>query len=243
MTATPVYEFPLDWYQFASATFRIQSSSLVSNRPFLRGKNVKGPYAALWVAEFSLTPQQDPQRQEIAAFFSRLDGQAGLLRIGDPSRLQPWHDRGLTASLEAWSDSSTWSDGTLWASGYLPPDVYVQAAAAKGDNFIVLGGLPASLSNCFRRGDLLQLKPNGIPGSSPSLHEIQVGGATNSSGQIGVEIRPRLRQNFVLGDQATLRNATSVFRLVDDDQGVMSITPPVLGSGGFKLVEALDQVP
>lgn len=239
----PVYEFPRAWYRFASATFRLQSSSLVSNRPFLRGKTVKGPYAALWVADLSMVPVKDPARQEIQAFFSRLDGQAGLIRIGDPTRLRPYRDRALTPSLETWSDGTTFSDGSLWATGYLPSDVHAAAAASKGDNFVVLGGLPTSLQDCFRRGDLLQIKPNGIPGSCPNLYEIQVGGDTNSDGEIGVEIRPRLRMGAAFGDQVTLAVAQSVFRLVDDDQAVMTSDNARIGRTGFRLIEALDQVP
>lgn len=240
---TPVYEFPQAWYQFAKVTYRITSRSQVSNRTWLGGKSVYGPHAQMFVADFTMATQQDPIRQQIAAFFSRLDGQAGLLRIADPSRLRPWHDRNIDAALETWSDGSTWSDGTLWNAGYLPPDLYLIAPANKGDNFIQVGGLPASLAGALTRGDLIQLKPNGIPGSCPNNYEIMVGGPSNAAGQIGIEVRPRLRMGFAAGDQASLRYASTVFRLIDDDQGAVEVTPPVLGNLGFSLIEALDQVP
>lgn len=241
---TPVYDFPQDWYQFASATFRLQARSLVAARVYLPGKNVKGPYAHAWVANFTLSSQVDPVRQQMAAFFSRLGGQAGLLRIADPSRLRPWYDRSIINAQEStWTDGSKWSDGSFWTSSFLPPNVYVAQAASKGDNTIVLGGFPDSTAGVLTRGDLLQVCPNGIPGSCPNLYETMVGGASNGSGQIGVEVRPALRMNLAVGDLVSLRYPSTVFRMVDDDQGVLEVTPPVVGNGGFQLIEALDQVP
>lgn len=238
-----VYSFPQEWYKFAQATYRLQAMSLVSPRTFINGKNVKGPIATAWIGQFTLATQQDPVRQSLAAFFSRLDGQAGLLRISDPSRRAPWYNRNNAGSDIGWSDGSTFNDGSLWGNGLLPAMCYVDAAANKGDNFFVLGGLPASLTDAFMRGDLVEIMPDGIAGSCPNLYEIMVGGDTDSSGRIGLEVRPRLRASFAVGDQASLSYPSTVFRLTDDDQGVLQVTPPVLGSGGFNLIEAIDQIP
>ena len=238
-----VYEFPSQWYRFATAKFRLQARSQMSPRPWIGGKSIYGPHAQIWLAELSMTPVTDPDRQQIAAFFSRLDGQAGLLRIADPSRLRPWYDRSIISPAETtWTDGTKWSDGTFWSSDFLPPSIYVATAASKGDNYMVLGGLPASLSGALMHGDLLQINPDGIAGSVPNLYETSIGGATDASGKIGVEIRPRLRQNLAVGDQVALRFPSSVFRLVDDDQGVFEVTPPVFGDMSFSLVEAMDQV-
>lgn len=239
MTAT-VYEFPQQWYAFGQSRFRLQSRSQSAARPWIGGKSVYGPHAQLWVCELSMTPQEDPERQEIAAFFSRLDGQAGIVRISDVSRLRPWYDRNLAATSERFSDNSIFTDGTAFEAGYLPPDVYVYAAADRGDNYIQLAGFPASVANAMRRGDIFQIKPNGIPGTVPHLYEAQFTSATDASGRVGLEIRPRLRAGVAAGDQVSLRYPSTVFRLVDDDQGAFTITPPVRGDMGFALIEALD---
>ncbi len=240
---TPVYEFPWEWYTFSRAKYRLQSRSQVASRPWLGGRSVYGPHAQLWVTELTMSQQEDPTRQEIAAFFGRLDGQAGLIRISDPTRLRPWYDRDVTPTRETFTDATVFTDATGFESGYLPPDVYVLTAADQGDNTIVLGGFPASTAGVLTRGDLLQVKPNGIPGNCPNLYEVMVGAASNSDGEIGVEIRPRLRMGIAAGDQVSLRYPSTVFRLIDDDQGSIEMTPPVVGNLGFSLIEALDQIP
>ncbi len=238
-----VYEFPREWMTFSRSVFRLVSRSQSAQRPWIGGKSIRGPHAQAWVCQVTMTQQEDPLRQKIAAFFSRLDGQAGLLRMTDVTQQEPWYDRNLAATTETYSDGTRFSDGTGYVSNHLPPNLYVVEAANRGDNFVVLGGLPASTADVFIRGDRFEHKPNGIADGVPRLYEMMVGGSSDSSGQIGVEIRPRLRTGIAAGDQISLRWPSSVFRLVDDDQAAMEITPPVVGNTGFSLVEALDQVP
>lgn len=240
---TPVFDYPRDWYKFGNVSYRIQSRSQVANRTFLAGKNIKGPHAQAWVAQFTFDRLEDPMRQDVAAFFDSLDGQAGLLRISDPSRLRPWYDRNIIATTQTWTDGSRFTDSTLFESGFLPANLFVAVVANKGDKNLILGGLPVSTANVLRSGDLFQINPNGVPTSCPNCYQVRVGGSSDASGQLGVEIRPALRMNFAPGDQVSLRYPGGVFRLVDDEQGVIGLTTPVFGAGGFNLVEALDQIP
>jgi hypothetical protein len=99
------------------------------------------------------------------------------------------------------------------------------------------------VSSALRAGDLLQIKPNGIPGTVPHLYKVMVGGDTNSSGEIGVQIEPGLRQGVAAGDVVSLRNPSTLFRLVDDGQGDIQVGGAGMGSTGLSFVEALDLVP
>jgi hypothetical protein len=92
-------------------------------------------------------------------------------------------------------------------------------------------------------GDLLQIKPNGIPGTVPHLYKVMYGGNSDSSGQIGVEIEPMLRADIAAGDTVGLRNASTLFRLVDDSQGDVEMGADGIGSLGLSFIEALDLVP
>lgn len=240
---TTVYEFPREWLTPERCLFRLASRSQSAARPWLGGKSVRGPHAQFWTCQITLTGKRDPDRQRMAAFMSRLDGQAGLLRMTDPHRLKPWRDREATSSSESYSDGTRFTDGTGFDTSLLPPNLYVAAAANRGDNFVVLGGLPTSTADVFTRGDLFEHKPGGVADGVPRLYEMMVGGSSDASGRIGVEIRPRLRTGIAAGDQVSLRRPSTVFRLVDDDQGAMEVTRPVIGSMGFSLIEALDQVP
>ncbi len=235
-----IYEWPHSWYKFISSTFRLQAHSQVTPRTWIGGKSVYGPHAQIWVAQLTLSRQRwNENGQAMAAFFSRLDGQAGLMRIGHYQRLKPQLNRELSSGSQAWSDGTFFDDGTGWANGLVPDIGSVAVAATRGDNFIVLGGLQASTSRVLRRGDLVELRANGIATEVPNLYEVQVDGTTDANGLVGFEIRPRLRQGFAVGDQAVFKVPTSVFRLVDDEQGAAETDHPNLASIGFSLVEAI----
>lgn len=236
----PIYEWPSDWYRSTQSTFRIQARSQTTPRSYIGGKSVYGPHAAIWMTQLTLAPQaQDSLGQAMAAFFSRLDGQAGLIRIGDPLRLMPQANRVAKPSINTWDDDTLFDDGTGWENRPVPPYAVVAVSASRGENYLVIKALAASKSRLLRRGDLLELRPNGIATETPNLYEIQVDGSTNSSGEVGIEIRPRLRQGFAVGDMVVFDRPTSVFRLVDDDQGAAEMSLPRIANIGFSLVEAI----
>lgn len=235
-----IYEWPTDWYSVSRASFRLQARSQVTPRTFIGGKSVYGPHAQIWVATITLAPQDwDAAGQWMAAFFSRLDGQAGLMRFGDPARRKPQFNRLTPGGSQAWSDSTFFNDGTGWASGLVPEVAYAAAAAKRGDNYLQIGGLQVSTSRVLRRGDLFELRPNGIATETPNLYEVQFDGTTNASGATGIEIRPRLRQDIAAGDMVVLTEPRSVFRLVDDDQGAPELGREVIADIAFNLVEAI----
>lgn len=237
---TEIYEYPREWYQFTQVSFQLRSASQISPRPWAGGNSIYGPHAQVWMPQLVATEKDVDVWPSIDAFFSRLGGQAGLLRIGDPSRLIPQYNRALIASVATWSDGSTFTDGTGFVSGLLPPTCYIASAASRGDKSVVIGGLPVSLSRALQRGDLFEVRPNGIASATPNLYQIMVDGATNSSGQTGVEIRPPLRQGLQVGDMVVLDHPTSVFHLIDDSQAEMQITVPIISNFGFSLIEAIE---
>jgi hypothetical protein len=160
--------------------------------------------------------------------------------MGHGLRLRPQYNREMTSESQKWSDGTTFTDGTGFLDGLLPPTAFVLAATARGETSIQIGGLPASISDALRRGDLLEFRPNGIADGVPRLHEVMVNGSTNSDGETGVEIRPALRSALVAGDMVVLQNPMSVFHLVDDSQGDVEMTVASQGSFGFSLVEAIE---
>ncbi|WP_315833892.1 hypothetical protein [Bradyrhizobium prioriisuperbiae] len=180
--------------------------------------------------------------QKVSAFFSRLGGQAGLLRIGHSIRLRPQYSRAANKTTEFFSDGTGFTDGTGFVSGLLPPQVFMAASARRGDKSVTIGGLPVSLTAVLRPGDLLEFRPNGIADGVPRLHEVVVTGNTDSSGRTGVEIRPPLRAGLAAGDMVALDFPTSVFHLVDDTQADVEMTVPNHGTFGFQLIEAIENV-
>ena len=242
MTAT-VYDFPREWYDLiVTQKFTLRSLSQVSGRPWAGGRNVAEPHVRLFTSEVTMAPQRDPVLQDMDAFFSRIKGPSGVLRLSNALRLAPWYDRNLSPTVATWSDSSLFTDGTGFANGFLPPEVFVATAAARGTNYIVLGGFPASITDVIRRGDLLEVKPNGIPGVIPHLYKAAFTCSSNSSGQVGIEIGPNLHGGIAAGDTVGLRYPSSLFRLADDTQGDIEGSGAGIGTFGFSVIEALDLV-
>lgn len=237
-TDKPVYEWPREWYHFTNSTFRPQSRSETTSRPYVAGKTAYGPYAQAWTASLSFIPEKwNANGQAMAAFFSRLEGQAGLLRISDVMRRTAQLNRLTPATDEAFTDDTKYTDGTGLAVKPVPSVCTLAAPASRGDKFIVLGNLPVSYPKLLRAGDLVELRPRGQWSKLPSLHELMLVGSTDTQGRTGVEIRPRLSQNYAYGDMAVLDYAQGVFQLADDDQGAMSLSAPDFISMSFDLTQ------
>lgn len=237
---TDIREFPREWYKFAKLSFQLRAASQISPRPWAGGNSIYGPHVQLFMPKLTVTTQDVDTWPVMDGFFSRLGGQAGLIRIGDASRLQPQYNRSVIVGSQLFSDGSSFTDGSGFASGLLPPTCFLAATASRGDQSVVIGGLPASTASVLRRGDLFELRPNGIPSASPNLYQVMVDGSTDAAGNAGVEIRPPLRQGMSSGDMVVLSYPTSVFHLVDDAQAEMQITPPFLADFGFSLIEAVE---
>ncbi|WP_211913106.1 hypothetical protein [Tardiphaga alba] len=216
--------------------------SQTSPRPWAGGNSAYGPHAQLWMPKLTSIQQDIDVWPQMDAFFSRLGGQAGLIRIGDASRLIPQYNRERQATTSVWSDGTMFTDGTGFVDGLIPPTCHVLAAASRGATSIVLGGLPASLVPALRRGDLFEIRPNGIPADFPHLYQVMVNGPTNADGETGVEIRPPLRADIAAGDQVVLDHPTSVFHLIDDSQAEMEINAPITANFGFSLIEAIERI-
>ncbi len=240
-----ILTFPVEWYpEIETQSFALRSLNQVAARPWRgAGAAISGPHTQLYVSDVSFRPMRDPLLQDMDSFFARLKGRANALRLADAKRVAPWYDRNITASSVGFSDGSLFDDGTGFANGLLPPNVFVAEAAARGANYIVLGGFPASTANVIRRGDPFEIMPNGVPAAYPHRYEAMISSSSDSSGRVGLEIGPLLRVGVAAGDQVSLRYAASLFRLVSDSEGESQTGGAGIGTRSFKAIEALDLVP
>lgn len=239
MTDTPIWSWPQSWWQATDSKFSLQPRSLVSASPWTGRRNVYGPQVQVWVADITFMQLYGQELQARSAFMSRLEGQKGLIRMGDVARRGPSFNLDNTAFATPWSDGTFFSDGTGWIAGQLPSTIFLIQAANRGDKYVVVGGLPVSTPRALRRGDLFQIKPGGIEDDTPHLYEVMQDAPTDANGKTGFEIRPALRAGVAVGDTVLLNYPTSVFQLADDSQGVMSVSLPFRGDFGFKLIEAI----
>jgi hypothetical protein len=231
-----ILTWPEEWYRFIGGSFSLKTFSLSSRAVFTPRRNTSLMYQ-VWQADFQSRVEEDWQGRD--AFFARLDGEDGLIRIGDPLRWAPKLNRESTPTSEPWSDDTLWTDGTGWLSDLIPPTAMVAATASRGASFIHIKGLPESLANALAPGDLFELRPNGVPTETANLYQVVVGGATDENGEIGIEIRPRLRQGFAVNDMVVFESPTTVMRLTDADQGTMERMLEGFARFGFSAVEHL----
>lgn len=236
---TDIYNWPRAWDDVASGSFWLASRNQSSQSSWSGRVNVFGPHSQLWQCQVQLNQQFDEVNFEISSFFSLVGGPKGLIRMGHIARPRPQYDVEQDETQEPWSDDTFFDDGTGWLDGALPASIYCASAQARGDTSVIVGGLPVSTARVLRRGDLVEFKRNGIADETPSLHEIVKDAPTDSSGETRIEFRPALRKGVAIGDQVSLRYPTTVFRLADDNQGQINYTPPIIGSVGFSLIEAI----
>lgn len=237
---TDVWEWPSEWHRFTSWSFQLKKISIAAPHRWTGAVSAYGPVAQLWTAKMTMATQEwDVDGQAMSAFFDRLGGQGGLMRIGDPARRKPLRDRGIAVASESWSDATLFSDGTGWESGMLSPTVHLDAAASSGDTHIVVAGLPVSEAAVLRAGDLIELRAGGVASVTPNLYTLVRDAPTDETGATALEIRPPLRQGFAEGDMVVLSDPKSVFRLIDDGQGAAELSLPRHSAMGFSLIEAI----
>lgn len=241
--ARPIMTWPQRWCADVETEFRLRSNSFLSNGFTPGAPDIYGPHAQVWTASIPIAVQKDRRQwMAIEAFFSRAGGIAGRIRMFDPKRPRPGRDikraEQRAADLgQPWSDGQMWSDGTGWSESDLPPYCVVDEAAAAGADSIVLSGLPVSEAPCLWAGDLMEVRPNGQPADFGHLYEAAFDAPTDAAGKTRVYINPGLRAGVGAGDQVVLRFPTSVFRLVDDDQGRLGHMLGGAARSGFALLE------
>jgi hypothetical protein len=234
-----ILTFPQDWYRVASGSFHLVSRNFMSTSPWTGRRGASGPNSQLWSVKITLAPQEHHRWMAMEGFFAELGGQSGRLWLSDFAKLRPQYDLDVSGVVVPWDDASYFDDGSGWVSGYLPPVIHVAEAAALGLTHLVVGGLPEDIVRVLRRGDLFEIRRDGVADGTPSLHMLVRDAHSNADGEAGLTFRPGLRKGVAAGDMVVLRRPQGIFRLVGDDQAEVTRTPPLIGELGFELIEAL----
>lgn len=221
--------------------FHLQSNSLTSRGLNPGAPSVYGPLAQIFVASITVPKLERRDWQKVSAFFSKVAGQSGLIRMADPKRIRPGVDMRQLAASEPWGDGTFFDDGTGWGESITPPFASVYEPEEFGADSFVISGLPASVDPCLWAGDLVEIRPNGIPTEHGHLYEIANDAPTDASGRTRVNISPILRKGIAAGDMVVLHEPMTVFRLVDDNQGALSHLGGGLASVGFSLMEQIPE--
>lgn len=232
-------EWPRAWWGAATADFFLTPRSQRSQSPWTMRQNVYGPHVQFWQAHIVFPPLKDAELAAREAIIESLGGMSRLLRMGHPFRFEPLFNADVAKVIEPWSDGTLFSDGTGWLSGPLPPTIYVYQTAAARATSIVVAGLPESTLRALRRGDMIELRRNGVADRTPSLHRVTRDASSDSSGRTRIDIVPPLRKGVAATDMVVLNNPMTVFRLSSDDPTPARRNAAWHGALEISLVEAL----
>ncbi len=189
-------------------------------------------------------PNMDEERwREHSGLFSDLAGIGGKIRLWHHARTEPYYNQTVTPTVTTWDGGATWDGGSGWAAGHLPPIVSVGETRSRGFDNLLFKGFPASLSGVLRRGDLFEIRPSGIPAPYGMLYEVVGWVNSNSSGECRVRFRPGLRKGVRTGDMIVIggggEKPMSVFNLAGDEEGLIDVSGPMVGTFGVTLREVL----
>lgn len=238
---TEIITWPRGDWGAIQRRFHLMPRSLIAEQPSTGVVSAYGPLSHLWVCDFTGPPKSERDWRRQTAVFSRLAGRTRLLRMGDPERTKPYYNVLNAPTEQAFSDATLFSDGTGWVEGLMSPTAVIGEAAEAEQEDLLVTGLPASLSPALYAGDLLEVQPNGVAARFGQLYEVYQDAPTDASGQTRVSINPALRKAVAAGDKVVLDHPTSVFRAVDDEQGIVETRPPSIGQLGFRLIEVPEE--
>lgn len=220
-----VYEYPREWYKFTASKFQLRQAALGYRPAFRPTQKTSRLIEQYFAADFVQKPELGPSKwQGKEAFFAMLEGEVNCLRISDPLRCAPLYNR-VAANKpvpQPFDDGTYFTDGTGWVDGAVPEYATVAVAATRGDEWLVIGGLPESIQHLLNPGDLLEIRPDGLQSETSMLHEICTLGSTDEDGKSAVKIRPRVRSNIIAGDQVVFAYPQAVMKLIDAEQGMLS---------------------
>jgi len=248
--ADTVWELPRHMRSAVQSTFTLSQPAIDNTSPWTGERTPYGPFVQVWMAEikppsaFSAAKAREgqPSWRDWQGFITRLRGTTGKVRLVDYYRMRAVYDEKNAAVASDWSDGTTWSDGAQWQNGALPPFVTLDEPAVEGASSIVLRGLPPNTDAVLNPSDLFEMRPNGIPTPWGNLYEVVHVSRTNADGKCRVHFEGALHDSFAMGDMTVLREPTSVFRLADKDQGIVSRAIGNVGKLGFKLIEVMRDV-
>lgn len=196
-------------------------------------------------ARLTLPSLIEEKWRDLDGMLAELAGTGGRLRLWDHARPEPYFNRNVPRLASAWDGGALWTGGGGWLAGPLPPTVIVAETAARGKNNILLSGFPAGQSGVLRRGDLMEIWPNGQQADHGHLYEVTRWSNSNDTGLSRVYFRPGLRKGVRAGDHMLIGQGikgggpkpSTVFRLASDEEGNIEVRGKNFGSLGLTLIE------
>lgn len=216
-----------------SSRFRPMAVNLTSRGLFTGKQLVDGPIYQIWQASIEFPPLEREKWQEIEAIIVRAYDNRTPFRVFDPMRQKPLGTFGNagTGVGTRWGDDTTWSDGTLWDDEYFNGMAAAENAPAGRDSLLIEGA-PAGQQRVSVPGDVIEI--NGF------LYQVTNETHANAGGQVRINVRPRLREGVVVGDQIRAFRAKGSFYVKDPANFMITRNSYTKwGSTSIEFVEAL----
>lgn len=213
---TPI---PADLCSAVSSSWWVGNRHVMSSNPWTRHMRASGPTDERWQVDVTLPLKRREDLDRWETVFDQGDGLAGFYSAFDAVHRIPF---GTATGL-----TRAGGTGLAWCE--------VGAAGVRGARYVTLTGLIASQSLGLAQGDLISIAQDGE--DYGFLHKIIANAATDGTGGVTVMIKPRLRENVVVGQMVKLENPRGVFRLIDEDVPVVSREAGGFGQPSVRLVE------
>jgi hypothetical protein len=241
LISTFPFDTPIEMRSFRVRPFNIQSMGS-QTRELIPG----GLMVARWEVKMTMPDFEEARWREHDGLITELEGINGRIRLFDPARKEPMYNRTVTQTEENWDDDTPFDDNIGWGTGPLPPYVYLAETVSRGDNYMRLGGFPASIEGALRRGDLFEVLPNGVRTDHSQLHVVTRWAKSDADGELGVYFSPGMRSGGRSGDMVILGDGKGVrpmgvFRLSSDEEGSIEVRAPSFGSMGLTFTEVVAQ--
>lgn len=224
-------------------SFRLRSFNISSLASQTQELIPGGLMVQRFEVKMTMPDMEEDRWRDHDGLFADLAGTGGLIRLWDPARTEPYYNQEVVRTAALWDDSAHWDGGASWESGPLPPLVTIGETRSRGFDNVLLKGFPPSLSGVLRRGDLFEIRPNGIPAEHGHLYVVTRRANSNSAGEARVYFKAGLHKGVRSGDQVVIggggEKPMSTFRLASDDEGLIEVRDAMIGSFGASFTEVL----
>ncbi len=198
--------------QQVSITLKKRSVVAVTESPFTLEQQTQVHQGQAWMGSMILPKMNHADVEMWNAFFFKLNGREGTFLLGDPKLATP---RGAAKNT--------------------PSDTLLVNGASQTGNSIDIDGATINVTDYFLEGDYFQLGT----GATSRLHKILNDVSSNGSGELTLDIWPKLRSSPANNAAVTFINTVGRFRLAVNDYEWRADRGTVWGFKFPDFVEAL----
>ncbi len=204
-----ILDFPTLSRRPSEVTWKLKARTQTHESPLDGSTQTLALPGARWEAAITWNTLESSDRRILEAFLAQLGGQAGRFYLG-PGWHAPRRATGTGTPLINGAQSVSTINMDGWAAG----------------------------AEAFKTGDYFCVFTGGSP-SRALLYIVTADATADGGGAVAVSVAPPVRTSVADNSPVYLDWPVATMRLADDDQGSVTVRPPMRGSFTISIVEAL----